>query len=42
MSKFRITLEIETPSDPNEWDWDNLIEPTENESYSIVDIVEVK
>ena len=38
---YLITLEMTTVTDPNEWDWNALLEPNENESYNIHSIGQI-
>ena len=40
MKTYTISFEITTPTDPAEWDWDNLLNLDENENYYINSIKE--
>lgn len=38
---YLITFEITTTSDPAEWDWNDLLNPTDEESYHIHSIGQI-
>ena len=38
---YFITFEMTSLTDPNKWDWDSLLDPTQEESYSIHSIGQI-
>jgi hypothetical protein len=40
MKTYEITFSITTETDPCEWDWGALLDPSEGESYLIKSITE--
>lgn len=32
---YLITFEMTSMTDPNKWDWNSLLDPTEDESYKV-------
>lgn len=38
---YLITFEMTTMTDPNEWDWDTLLDSSEGESYNIHSIGQI-
>jgi hypothetical protein len=40
MKTYEITFSITTETDPSEWDWNELLDPSEGESYLVKSITE--
>lgn len=42
MKTYRITFDITSETNPEKWDWDNFLMCTEDETYEIRAIQEIK